>query len=120
MLWRLDRANPSPLHEQLAACVRRAMADGSLPADERLPTARDLATVVSVNANTVLQAYRTLRAEGLVEFRRGRGVRVAGDAAARASVTDAARQLLETARRHGYTKPELIELIAGLQPEASR
>jgi len=41
MLLRLESDDPRPLHEQVAAALRRAIADGSAP--ERLPTARDLA-----------------------------------------------------------------------------
>ena len=71
----IDHASPVPLHEQVAAAIRRAIADGEARAGERLPPARDLAAVLGVNANTVFRALRTLREGGLVEFRRGRGCR---------------------------------------------
>jgi len=74
----IDHSSPVPLHEQVAAAIRRAIADGEAGPGERLPPARDLAAVLGVNANTVFRALRTLREEGLVEFRRGRGVSVTG------------------------------------------
>src|ERR1700759_1840451 len=75
---KVDRDEPTELHEQVAAEIRRAIADGEAGPGERLPPARDLAAVLGVNANTVFRALRTLREEGLLEFRRGRGVTVSG------------------------------------------
>jgi GntR family transcriptional regulator len=118
MLWTIDSAGPQPLHEQIAASVRRAVAEGTLGPGERLPTAQELAGVLQVNANTVLAAYRRLRSENLLEFRRGRGVRVHGDALARASVSQSARELLDAGRRHGYDARELARLLITLEEEA--
>ena len=67
---KVDPRSPVPLHEQVAATLRRAIADGEAGPGERLPPARDLAAVLGVNANTVLRALRNLRDEGIVEFRR--------------------------------------------------
>ena len=97
----VDPASPVALHEQVAAAIRRAIADGEALPGERLPPARDLATVLGVNANTVLRALRTLREEGLLEFRRGRGVSVSGGAAGRSVVVDKARELVALARAMG-------------------
>ena len=51
--FEIDPTSPAPLHEQVAAAIRRAIADGEAVAGERLPPARDLAAVLGVNANTV-------------------------------------------------------------------
>src|SRR5499425_3906368 len=72
----IDRSGPVPLHDQVAAQIRRAIADGEADPGERLPLAKDLAAVLGVNKNTVLRALHILRDEGLLEFRRGRGIRV--------------------------------------------
>ena len=102
------------LYEQVASEIRRAIADGEAKPGERLPPARDLAAVLGVNANTVFRALRLLRDEGLLEFRRGRGVTVTGAATERGAVLARARDLLQFARRQGYQRDELIRIIESL------
>jgi GntR family transcriptional regulator len=111
---KIDRLDPTELYEQVAAEIRRAIAEGEARPGERLPPARDLAAVLGVNANTVLRALRLLRDEGLLEFRRGRGVTVTGNAA-HGSVLAQARDLVRFARRHGYSKAELVAMIEALR-----
>ena len=72
----LDRDDPAHLHEQVAAEIRRAIAEGEAKPGERFPPARHLAAVMGVNTNTVLRALRALRDEGLLEMRPRRGIRV--------------------------------------------
>jgi DNA-binding transcriptional regulator YhcF (GntR family) len=108
----LDLDDKVPLYEQVAAELRKAIANGEVGPGERLPPARDLAAVLKVNHNTVLRALRDLRDEGVLEFRRGRGVTVAADAPRRSVIDGKVRELLRTARQLGYGKRELIELIA--------
>ena len=111
----VDPSDPALLHEQVAAEIRRAIADGEAVPGERLPPARDLATVLGVNANTVLRAMRQLRDEGLVEFRRGHGITVSGQAPKRSAVIARARDLVRYARQQGYQPDELIQIIEGLR-----
>ena len=100
-----------PLHEQVAAAIRRAIAEGEARPGERLPPARDLAAVLGVNANTVFRALRALRDEGLVEFRRGRGVTVTGEGPQRSIIIAKARELVLLAQRCGYRPEELVKII---------
>src|SRR5262249_20268063 len=110
---KVDRRDPTDLHEQVAAELRRAIADGEAKPGERLPPAKDLAAELGVNSNTVLRALRTLRDEGLLEFRRGRGISVAGTPE-RGAIVQRAKELVELARRHGYRRDELIQIIEDL------
>ncbi len=107
---KVDRSEPVELHEQVAAEIRRAIADGEAKPGERLPPARDLAAVLGVNSNTVLRALRALRDEGLLEFRRGRGITVASEPE-RGALVVRARELVRFARQHGYRLDELIRII---------
>jgi len=99
------------LHEQVASAIRRAIADGEARPGERLPPARDLAEVLGVNANTVFRALRTLRDEGLLEFRRGRGITVSGAPAGRSLLISKARELVALAQVAGYGPEELQQII---------
>src|SRR5207237_3056699 len=110
---KVDRGDPMDLHEQVAGEIRRAIADGEAKPGERLPPARDLAAVLGVNTNTVLRSLRLLRDEGLLEFRRGRGVTVAGTPE-RGAVIARARELVRFARQQGSRRDELIRLIEDL------
>ena len=110
---KVDRQDPTDLHEQVAAEIRRAIADGEAKPGERLPPARDLGAVLGVNTNTALRALRTLRDEGLLEFRRGRGISVAGTPE-RGAVVARTRELVQFARQHGYRRDDLVRLIERL------
>jgi DNA-binding GntR family transcriptional regulator len=107
---KIDRQDPALLHHQVAGKIRRAIADGEAKPGERLPPAKDLAAVLGVNTNTVLRALRDLRDEGLLEFRRGRGITVAGTPEHAAVITRAA-ELVEFARQRGYQPDELVWII---------
>ncbi len=109
----VDPTDPLPLWEQVAAELRRAIADGEARPGERMPLAKDLATVLGVNRNTVLRALHQLRDEGLLEIRQGRGITVAGTPE-RGAVMTRARELVAFARRNGYGREELIAMIEAL------
>lgn len=119
MLWNVDSNHSRPLVGQIAANVRRAVAEGTLTEGERLPTAVELGRVLQVNPNTVLAAYRLLRDEGVLDFRRGRGVRIRTGAATHTPVVEAIRRLVEIGQAHGYSNAELADLLVAL-PEADR
>ncbi len=114
MRWAIDHSARGRLQDQIADCVRRGVASGELPVGDQLPPAAELGAALSVDRNTVLAAYRQLRDDGLLEFRRGRGARVASTSPALSSVTDAAQKLLAIASEHGLEKNDLIRIIKEL------
>lgn len=109
----IDRSEAVALHDQVAAEIRRAIAEGEAGPGERLPLAKDIAAVLGVNKNTVLRAMHILRDEGLVEFGRGRGITVTGTPQ-RSAVMSRVQELVDFARQHGYRRDEVIDMITGL------
>src|SRR5271167_2552093 len=109
----IDRSEPVALHDQVAAEIRRAIAEGEAGPGARLPLTKDIAAVLGVNKNTVLRAMHILRDEGLVEFGRGSGITVTGTADMGA-VLRQVRELMDFARRQGYRREEVIGMIEAL------
>lgn len=109
----VDRTDPTALHEQVAAAIRRAIADGEAGPGDRIPQARDLAHVLGVNKNTILRALRLLRDEGLLEMGRGRAIRVTGTPD-QSTLIAKTQELIRLARSHGYRRDDLIALISRL------
>jgi GntR family transcriptional regulator len=110
---KLDRDDVLPLHDQVAAEIRRDIANGEVRPGERLPPAHDIAAVLGVHTNTVLRALRILRDEGVLEFRRGRGVTVSGEPE-RGVIWAQAQELLTQARRFGLHREDVVSIIESL------
>lgn len=113
MQWVIDHSSTQRLQDQVAASVVRGLHEGELSVDEQLPPAAELAAALAVDRNTVLAAYRQLRNAGILEFRRGRGARIAasvkpGDLA---PVRDAVRTTIDLARQYGLDPSDVIALI---------
>jgi DNA-binding transcriptional regulator YhcF (GntR family) len=106
----LDREAPLALHLQVASEIRRAIADGEAKPGDRLSPAVDFANVLGVNKNTVLRALHTLREEGILDFTRGRGVRVVGTPE-RSAVVARVAELVRFAGGFGYQPDDVVEMI---------
>lgn len=115
-LGSVSKQDPLDLHEQVAAQIRRAIADGEAKPGERLAPAVDIAAVLGVNKNTVIRALHTLRDEGLLDFTRGRGIRVVGTPQ-RGALLIKIDELVAFARRQGIRAEELRELV-GLRAQS--
>jgi GntR family transcriptional regulator / MocR family aminotransferase len=76
----LERDQPTSLHDQLTQVLRAAITDGKLETGSSLPPSRLLARTLGVTRHTVVEAFETLRSEGLIEARQGSGTVVASRA----------------------------------------
>ena len=73
----VDQADKTPVYAQLERTIRSAIAAGRLSVGDQLPTVRQLAVELRVNANTVAKVYAFLEREGVLETRRGVGTFIA-------------------------------------------
>jgi GntR family transcriptional regulator len=113
-MFAIDEKDPTPLYAQL----ERAIATGRLNAGDMLPTVRQLAVDLKVNANTVAKVYGELERSGVLETRRGVGTFIREAAARGSSWPDRERLLVELADRFlagaatlGFSEDEAINFL---------
>lgn len=114
----INPKDPMPIYAQLERAIRLAIATGQLDVGERLPTVRQLAVDLRINANTVAKVYGELEREGVLETRRGVGTFVAENHDQRASNRERMRHLttlgdrfLAEARTLGFSAREAVESL---------
>ena len=73
-MFAIDENDPTPLYAQLERAIRVAIATGRLNVGDKLPTVRQLAVDLKINANTVAKVYGELERSGVLETRRGVGI----------------------------------------------
>lgn len=123
MFSRIDPRSPTPIYAQIADRIRVAIAAGELAEGDALPSVRALATTLRVNPATVVQAYRDLEREKIVEMRQGAGTFVgAVGVETRARERTAAakrlvRQMLAEAARLGINPTDLRSALERELPE---
>jgi GntR family transcriptional regulator len=72
-VFQIDARDSTPIYAQIERAVRAAIASGRLKAGQQLPTVREMAVDLRVNANTVARVYADLERQGVLETRRGVG-----------------------------------------------
>ena len=119
MFERIDTRSPTPIYAQIAERVRVAVAAGELKTGDALPSVRALATRLRVNPATVVQAYRDLETEKIVEMRQGAGTfiaEVSADTRSRerhAAAKRLVRDMLAEAARLGIGRDDIKRALAG-------
>jgi GntR family transcriptional regulator len=116
--FNVDSSSPTPIYAQLDRSIRAAIATGELGAGTQLPTVRQLAVDLAVNANTVARVYAQLERDGILETRRGVGTFVRESPSPQVARSHRERELRELIRRFvgdaallGFTLPELIDQL---------
>jgi GntR family transcriptional regulator len=114
-MFSLSPSHPMPLYAQLTRAIRFAIATGRLRIGEQLPTVRQLAVELRVNANTVAKVYAELERSGVLETRRGVGTFVCArhfEARNRkdhqAILSDLVDRFVEEAGAMGFSPDDLI------------
>lgn len=121
----IDKESGIPFYIQLSEQIRLLVHEGKLGPGGALPTVRELAVELQVNANTVARVYRDLKREGLLRLERGVGTFVTDAKDHRVvderdfeKIKQEARRLVVRSRRAGLGARELAQLVGTLFKEA--
>src|SRR6185295_4819628 len=114
----IDSRDSTPIHAQIERGVRAAIAAGRLHVGDQLPTVRQLAVELRVNANTVARVYAHLERDGVLETRRGVGSFISATPERARSPAEHQRRLkafvtrvLADADAAGFTLDEVISEV---------
>jgi GntR family transcriptional regulator len=114
----IDARDKTPIYAQLERGLRAAMATSRLKPGDQLPTVRQLAVELSINANTVARVYADLERSGAIETRRGVGSFITASAAQARPPREHDKRLrafttrvLAEAATAGFTVDEVVDAL---------
>lgn len=113
----LDHHSGEPIYRQIVEAIKLLVARGELAEGAKLPSIRELANELKINARTVVKAYEKLDGAGLVVMQHGRGVFVTAPQGVlpakerRKVLREHAQRLMAEAARVGASPEEVVEVV---------
>lgn len=125
-LIQVDQRDATPIYSQIERALRAAIASGRLTVGDQLPTVRQLAVDLRVNANTVARVYTDLERQGVLETRRGVGSFISASPSKARSAGEHQRRLrafvtrvLADAGAAGFTAADVVSQLQSQQKEGA-
>lgn len=72
-MFLIDARSDKAIYEQIVDQVKEQILRGILKAGDQLPSVRQLASMMTINPNTVSKAYQELERQKVIETLRGKG-----------------------------------------------
>ena len=121
-MFNIDTNSPMPIYAQLEQAIKLALISGRIQEGEQMPTVRQLAVTLKINANTVARVYTELERQEILETRRGIGTFVSVQSGGRdfdkkpgrISLFEIVTKFLNEASANGYSPKEIIQVIREL------
>lgn len=78
-MFNINTTSDKPIYEQIIDNIKELSLKKILKADDKLPSVRQMASMLSVNPNTVSKAYQELERQKIIHTVRGRGTFISSD-----------------------------------------
>ena len=114
--------NKEPIYLQIVEYIKKKIINGELECGSKLPSVREMATIMSVNPNTLQRAYGELERLGLTHTKRGMGSFIIEDEEILDSMrVEVAKETIEKflndMKSMGIPKNKVIKLIEKMEGE---
>ncbi|MFW2488930.1 GntR family transcriptional regulator [Clostridium chromiireducens] len=115
-MLRVDPRSSTPIYEQIEFGIKELILKGALKGGEKLPSVRELSSILTINPNTISKAYGELEREGVIETLRGKGTFITNNYKGKVDekkmeyISGELKKLILEASYGGISKEEFMKL----------
>ena len=115
-MLRIDPRSSTPIYEQIELGVKELILKGALKCGEKLPSVREMSSILTINPNTISKAYGELEREGIIETLRGKGTFITDNYKGKVDekkmeyISEELKKLILEANYSGISKEEFMKL----------
>lgn len=115
-MLKVDPRSSTPIYEQIELGVKELILKGALKSGEKLPSVREMSSILTINPNTISKAYGELEREGIIETLRGKGTFITDnykrkvDVKKMEHISEQLKKLILEASYGGISKDDFLEL----------
>lgn len=129
MTWNLiniDVRSSRPIYEQIIDGIKENILKGILMPGDKLPSVREMSSLITTNPNTVSRAYMELERQGVIETVRGKGTYVSSDYKPKVEeermekLKEDIKKIIVEAHYMGITKEEILKIINEFYEEVKK
>ena len=113
----IDSRSSTPIYQQIIDGIKENILKGMLNPGDKLPSVRELSSLITANPNTVSRAYMELERQKVIETIRGRGTYVSSlyqpkmEEERMNKLKDNLKKVIIEAHYLGLTKEDIIDLM---------
>lgn len=117
-MLKIDPRSSTPIYEQIELGIKELILKGALKPNEKLPSVREMASILTINPNTISKAYGELERDGIIETLRGKGTYVTENCTGKVDekklkqISTELRKLILEANYSGLNKEDFMNLVS--------
>ena len=122
----IDPRSSTPIYQQIIDGIKENILKGIVEPGDKLPSVRELASMVTINPNTISKAYSELERQKVIETIRGRGTYVSLEYKPKVQedkvimIKEAIKKIVLEAQYMGITKEELEKMLEEFYEELKK